>query len=160
MDILFINYLENQNFTKALLCIDDFTKYCVIVPIKSNNVEDLSLGFLECMHKMGKTPKNLYTDGETSLGSEICLKFDKEHNITYIPTRTHPYFAERMILTFKTRLDKRLENEKDKTVQWTDYIYPILLTYNNKFFHSATGFTPEEAKKPENFLNSLSLIHI
>ena len=153
IDLLFIKYLEKQNYTIGMLCIDDFTKYCVIIPIKSKNVEDLSLGFLECMNKMGKIPKNIYTDGETGLGSEIFLKYYKEHHITYIPTRTHPIFAERMILTFKTMLDKRLENEKDKTVQWTDYIYPILLTYNNKFVHSSTGYTPDEARKKENFLN-------
>ena len=59
-----------------------------------------------------------------------------ENNITYIPTKTHPYFAERMILTFKTMLDKILENDKESNVQWTKYIYPILLTYNNKMVHS------------------------
>jgi len=154
MDILFIKYLENQKHTAALLCIDDFTKYCAIVPIESRTVEGLSAPFIECLHKMGKMPKNIYADGETSLGAPLFEKYYKEHNITFIPTRTHPYFAERMILTFKTMLDKRLENEKDKTVQWTDYIYPILLTYNHKLVHSATGFTPEEAKKPDNFLNS------
>ena len=49
-------------------------------------------------------------------------------------------------------LDKRLENDNESNVQWTKYIYPILLTYNNKMVHSSTGFTPNEARKPENEL--------
>ena len=30
--------------------------------------------------------------------------------------------------------------------------YPILVTYNNKLVHSATEFTPNNAKKPSNEL--------
>ena len=49
----------------AMLCIDAFTKYCVIVRIKSNNENALALGFIECMGKMGNPPKVAYTDGDT-----------------------------------------------------------------------------------------------
>jgi hypothetical protein len=41
-----------------------------------------------------------------------------------------------------------------ENIQWTDYIYPILLTYNNKMKHSAIGMTPNEARKPENELEA------
>ncbi|MFM7985807.1 MAG: hypothetical protein ACKPKO_41480, partial [Candidatus Fonsibacter sp.] len=60
-----------------------------------------------------------------------------------------------MIRTFKTMLDKRLENDHDENVQWTKYIYPILLTYNNnnKLVHSSTIFTPNDARKPQNELH-------
>ena len=51
----------------AMLCIDAFTKYCVIVLIKSNNESELALGFTECMNKMGKPPKVVYTDGEIGI---------------------------------------------------------------------------------------------
>ena len=54
------------------------------------------------------------------------------NTISYKPTKTQPYFAERMILTFKTMLDKILENDKESNVQLTKYIYPIILTYKNK----------------------------
>ena len=33
-------------------------------------------------------------------------------------------------------------------------IYPILLTYNNKLVHSATGLTPKEARDPSNELEA------
>ena len=85
---------------------------------------------------MGGKPKIIYTDGETGIrNSELFDKYFIENNITYIPTKTHPYFAEIMILTFKTMLDKRLDNEKDTHVQWTKYTYIYIsntLVYNNK----------------------------
>ena len=34
--------------------------------------------------------------------------------------------------------------------QWHDLKYQIILTYNNKLVHSATEFTPSDAKKPSN----------
>ena len=59
MDILFIKYLKNQKHTAALLCIDDFTKYCAIVPIEAKTVEGHALPFIECLQKMGNTPNNI-----------------------------------------------------------------------------------------------------
>ena len=42
-------------------------------------------------------------------------------------------------------LYKRIGN--DENIQWTDYVYPILLTYNNKKIHNTTKFTPSDARK-------------
>ena len=50
-------------------------------------------------------------------------------------------------------LYKRVEADEKKNkqnTQWPDYILEILLTYNNQMKHSATGFTPKEARKPSN----------
>ena len=38
-------------------------------------------------------------------------------------------------------------------IQWTGYIFEIMITYNNKDVHSATGMTPNEAKKKTTNLN-------
>ena len=59
-------------------------------------------------------------------------------------------FAERLIGTFKSMLDKRIKAGHD----WTGLIYPILLTYNNKLANPATKMIPREATKPENELNA------
>ena len=46
-------------------------------------------------------------------------------------------------------LDKRIKPSQ----KWHDFIYQkILLTYNNKLIHSATVFTPSDAKKPSHEL--------
>ena len=61
-------------------------------------------------------------------------------------------FAERFIRTFKDMLFKRAEaNEKKEKqhIQWVDYIFEIMIAYNDKIKHSATGMTPQQAKKKE-----------
>ena len=70
-------------------------------------------------------------------------------------TRTHPALAKRFIRTFKNMLFKRVEADEQKgkaNIQWTDYKFEIMITYNNKMVHSATDLTPQQAKKPKNEL--------
>ena len=57
IDLFFITHLKNQQYEAGMLCIDIFSKYCAIVPIKGKTESDLALGFIECMNKMGGPPK-------------------------------------------------------------------------------------------------------
>ena len=157
IDLFFItnNDLKNQKFRIGLAMIDVFSKYAVVVPIKSKQPPDLLAGIMEGINKMGKAPELIYSDEEGSLNSSVLKEyFDKEKIETY-QTRGHSSFSERYIRTFKNMLFKRVEADEKKgkeNIQWTDYIFEIMLTYNNKMVHSATGLTPKEAKKPENEL--------
>ena len=137
-----------------MACIDIFSKYAVVVAIKSKQEGDVAAGILECLNKMKNTPKIIYTDDEGALKTEAMQKYFNEKNISHIITRTHAHFAERFIRTFKDALYKRIDNEKDKNnIQWTDYIFEILLTYNNKLKHGSHGFTPADAAKRENSMD-------
>ena len=134
------------------MCIDVFTKYVVFVPLVGKTEGDLSHGILECFAKMGHKPKVLYMDAEpTIVRSKIIQDYFDKEKITFIPTRTHPNFVERMNRTFREMLYKRIKEDQNKgkeNIQWTDYIYPILLTYDNKMKHSAIFMTPNKARKP------------
>ena len=105
---------------------------------------------------MGKKPEIIYSDDEGSLNSNVIKEYiEKSQTIEIHRTRTHPAFAERMIRTGKNMLFKRVEADEKKgkeNIQWTDYIFEIMITYKNKMVHSATGLTPQEARKPENEL--------
>ena len=50
-----------------MLCMDIFTKYDVVVPVKRKIDDDIAAGILACMHKMGNTPEIIYTDDEGAL---------------------------------------------------------------------------------------------
>ena len=66
-------------------------------------------------------------------------------------------FVERFIRTFKDMLFKRVEADEKKSkknIQWTDYIFQIMITYNTKNVHSATAQTPLEATKKGNEFKS------
>ena len=85
------------------------------------------------------------------MNKEAIQKYLQEQNIEHHRTRAPPNFSERAIRTFKDLLYRRVEADEKKgkdNTQWTDYIFEILLTYNNTMKHSATGFTPKDARKP------------
>lgn len=142
--------MKNQKFRLGLVVNDIFNKFAGVVPIKSKQPPDLLAGIMEGINKMGEKSELVFSDEEGSLNSGVLkVYFDMEKIETH-QTRTHPAFAERFIRTFKDMLFKRVEADEKKgkeNIQWTDYIFEIMITYNNKMVHSATGLTPKEAKK-------------
>ena len=70
-------------------------------------------------------------------------------------TRNHAHFVERFIRTFKMMLRKRIDADikQGNEIQWIDYIFQILLTYNNKNEHSSINMTPNEATKDDKQLD-------
>ena len=156
LDLFFIspNDVESkQKFRVGLVLIDIFTKYAVVIPINSKQPDDILAGMMEGINKMGKKPKKIYSDEESSLKTETITSYLEEEKIELHKTRGHPAFAERFIRTFKDKLYKRIQNDEKKgkaDIQWIDYIPEIMLTYNTKDVHSATGLTPKEARQPRN----------
>jgi hypothetical protein len=47
----------------------------------------------------------------------------------------------------------RIDQGKVGNPQWVDFVYPIMLTYNNKMVHSSINMTPNEATKPSNSID-------
>ncbi|MCR9134318.1 MAG: transposase family protein, partial [bacterium] len=152
-ELFFINDLPNQKFKVGTIMIDVFSKYMVVIPIKSKNEGDVASALIEGFNKMGKLPKLLYTDDETSLSSKSIQEYLKKEGVEHYVTRGHANVSERAIRTFKDMLYKRVERDeklKKENIQWTDYVPEILLTYNNKQVHSSHRLSPNEARKPQN----------
>jgi hypothetical protein len=148
-DIFFVRDLGKQKFPYGMVCIDIFSKFAVVIPMKSRNGDDCAAAILESFQKMGKKPELFYTDGETGFDSYAMRDYYEEQKIKHYITRKHAAFAERMIRTFKAMMYARIDQAKVKVEkpQWHDYIFPVLLTYNNKNKHSSTSKTPNEARK-------------
>ena len=127
----------------GLVMIDIFSKYAVVIPIASKETPDVIAGMMEGFQKMGGKPKCIYSDNEGALGSSLFDEFCESHKVKLITTRTHAWVAERFIRTLKDMINKRIENT-EKT--WKDVLFEVLLTYNSKNVHTATGLTPDQAK--------------
>ena len=136
-------------YKMGLLIIDIFSKYCVVIPLKTNKTDEVYRGLVEGFKKMNGYPRTIYTDNEGSLNSTQIQQYLKEHNIFHIITLSHAMFAERMIRSFKNMLYKRIGKSGKP---WYEFIYPILLNYNNLMVHSMTNMTPNEARKPSSTL--------
>ena len=135
------------------------TKYAVVVvlPIMSKEAPDVIAGTMEALQKMGKKCQILFTDDEGSIGGNLFKEYVEGEGIELYRTRGHPAFVERLLRTFKDKLFKRVEHDEKqgKSVQWINYLTEIMLTYNNKDVHSATGQTPNEARKKKNKYKSV-----
>lgn len=156
IDMFFISDLENQKFKIGMACIDIFTKFAVVVPIASKQIPDFMAGLLECLAKMAKKPKFIMSDEEGAMNSNDVKAYLKKQSIEVIQTRSHAHFVERFIRTFKFMLRKRIDydvQQGKENIQWIDYVFPILLTYNHKNEHSATNMTPAEAGKDDKELH-------
>ena len=152
IDLFFITDLENQIYKIGMACIDIFSKYATVVPIKSKQSADFLAGLMECLNNMKHKPTFIYSDNEGSLNSKDVVEYLKTKRIDVINTRNHAHFVERFIRTFKMMIRTRLNNDLKKgvgNVQWHNYIFPVLLTYNSKNEHRTTGMTPIEAAKED-----------
>ena len=89
MDLFFINDLEDQKFKVGMIMIDVFDKFMHVVAIKGKKEEDLASGMIECLHKMGKKPKIIFTDDEGALSKEAIQTYLKEQKIQHHRTRAH-----------------------------------------------------------------------
>jgi hypothetical protein len=156
VDLFFItpNQMPKQNFRVGLSCIDVFSKYAVVVPLKNKKAPEIVRGILEAFKQIGKQPEIVYTDMEGGLFEKDVVKLFEDASIQHIASPMGAHFVERFNRTFKSMMHKRIEylktKDKEIVIQWTDLIPQILATYNNKNKHTATGFTPSEAKKPSN----------
>ena len=160
-DLFFINDIPEQKFKVGAIMIDAFSKYMVVLPIKSKSEGDVASALIEGFNKMGGKCKLLYTDDEGALNTKSIQDYLKENYIEHHRTRGHAQYSERGIRTFKDALYKRIEADEKKgktNIQWTEYIFEILLTYNNKNIHSTTKFTPSQAKLPKNELSKIEYI--
>ena len=147
-----------QKFRAGLVCIDVLSKYAVVVPIKSKETPDVIAGTMEALKGMGSKPKLIYTDDEKAIASSDFKQYVEDEGIQLYRTRGHPAFSERFVRTFKDKLFKRIEADEKKgkkDIDWRDYILEIMLTYNNKDVHSATGQIPNEARKNKNEYKSV-----
>ena len=153
-------FFKSGESDPCLVMIDIFTKYAVAIPLPSRNTPDVLSGMMEGFTKMGKKPKMIYSDGEGALRSKLFEEFCNEQKIKWVITRTHAYVVERFIRTLKNAISRRLDADKTGNKTWKDFLYEIMITYNNKDIHNSHGLTPKEARKDNNRMNVLANLEL
>lgn len=151
IDLFFFQDLEKESGQKqpsAILCIDIFSKFLQVVPIKTKQPDDVLDGIQELFKLMQSKPDTIMSDEEGSFLSNKIQKFFKDEDIKHIVTRNHSAFAERAIRTIKSMVYRRVESQNNPI--WTDHIKKVVHNYNYKMVHSAIGFTPDEGRLAKN----------
>ena len=113
LDLLFFYDLKDPEYKNAMLCIDIFSKFASMVPLKTKQIPDCLEGVKECFKRMGNKPKVLYTDDEGALNSNEMQRYLKDTAVKHIVTRSHAPVAERAIRTIKKMIYTRIEQSSD-----------------------------------------------
>ncbi len=168
VDLFNFRYEQEVNFKKnpppphGLLCVDVFTKKVHVVPLQDKTAASWRDALDKLIDKMGR-PLNIMTDPDASITSiEIDEWFRRDKDIKHIMTRRHAAFAERSLREFKQNMYKKIRNE---VKPWPEYLNEVLQRMNtgkqsddaddDKVYpHRATGMSPEEAEKPENWFEA------
>ena len=144
---------KKQKYYMALTCVDVLSKYAVAIPLKSKDTDEIIEAMKEAIRRMGGKSKIIFSDDEGTLRGEVFREFVEGEGMELYRTRGKANFVERLNRTLKDMIFKRLEADEKKgkaNIDWSDYLPEVILTYNNKMKHSATGMTPAEARKEKN----------
>ena len=149
-DILAIDLVEIKNLGRLvkeykflLTCIDIYSKYVWVIPLKTKSAEEVLNGFkqIDC-----KTITNLWSDEGKEFYNSIFKKYCKERNINLYHTYSgmKSVFIERFNRTLKEMIYKYVALNKNDDV--IGLLSKIVKTYNG-VKHKSTG------KKPKDIFN-------
>ena len=130
----------NKGYKFLLTCIDVFSKFAWVVPLKNKTGESLVNGFQSILD-LGRSPEKLQTDKETEFLNRNFQSSLKERNIRFFTTNSElkTSVVERFNRTFKTRMWKYFTSKN--TLVYIDILQDIVHGYNNSY-HQSIGQSP------------------
>lgn len=139
----------NDGFKYLLTCIDVFSRYAWVIPVKSKSGKDIQKA-LEVIFQ-DVLPVKIQADQGTEFSNKIVQNFLKEKGITFFFTRSEKKAAvvERLNRTIKNKMWKYFSYTK--TYRYVDVLPKLVKSYNNTK-HSSTGYPPSFVTKENEHL--------
>ena len=130
----------NKGYKSLLTCIDVFSKFAWVVPLKNKTGESLVNRFQSILYT-GRSPEKLQTDKGTEFLNRNFQSFLKEKNIHFFTTNSElkASVVERFNRTLKTRMWKYFMARN--THVYIDILQDIFQGYNNSY-HRSIGQAP------------------
>ena len=132
MDLADMQSLKDYNdgYRYLHVCIDVFSKYAWIVPIKSKTGPALVEAF-KVILSSGKKPHKIMTDQGTEFFNKSIQTLLKDEDIELFNTfnETKASIVERVIRTFKTKMLRYFTAKK--TMRYLDMLPDLVYSYNH-----------------------------
>ena len=109
-----ISKKTGQKQPSTLLMVDIFSKYCVVVPSKTKQPDDVLEGIKDCIKQHQAKPGSIYSDEEGAVVSDKVQYYIRSEGICHIITRGHLPVAERTIRTIKDLLYRRVDGKTSR----------------------------------------------
>lgn len=138
---------HNNGFRYLLCCIDVFSRYAWVVPLKDKTGPALVQGFTSIFKTSHRVPSSLQTDKGKEFLNRGLQTFLKTHHIHFFTTEnpeTKASIVERFQRTLKERMWKYFTHHK--TRKFTDVLPHLVHAYNHSF-HRTLQTTPASVNK-------------
>jgi len=151
MDLVEVGQFSNKNdgIRYLLNCIDIFTRYAFVRPVKDKSAKTILVAFQSILQEAQTKPLMVVMDKGTEFMNQQFKTFCESQNIKLVNPQAsvHAAFIERFNRTLQMIIYKYMtENE---TNRYVDVLQDLVKSYNNRK-HRMINMTPNEAEKNEN----------
>ena len=125
----------NDGYRYLLVCIDVFSKYAWMIPLKNKSGPSLVEAF-KVILSSGRKPEKIMTDQGTEFLNRHFRALMKEEDIELYNTynETKASIVERLIRTLKTKMWRYFTAKK--TLRYVDMLQDLLYSYNHSVHRS------------------------
>ena len=135
----------NTGYKYLLTCVDIFSKYVWVVPLKTKQGQELVKAF-QTILSSGREPNKLQTDQGTEFLNRVLQKFLRENNIDFFTVNSglKASVVERFNRTFKNKMYKYFTAKN--TLTYIDVLPKLVKSYNNTY-HRSIKMKPSQGTK-------------
>ena len=152
IDLVDVSRLKeyNDGYTFLLICIDTFSKYVWIRPLKKKTGKATVEAFMNIVSDDERTPKNLRYDQGTEFTNRQFQQLLKSMNINGYEAinDTKAAIVERVNRTLKNKMYRYFRAEN--TVRYLDVLQDLVESYNNTY-HRSIGMKPSQVNSRNEF---------
>ena len=127
---------HNKGFKYLLVCIDIFSRYAWVQPLKTKRGSEVVKAF-QAIFAENRIPRRLRTDRGLEFTAKITEKFLKNRDILHMKTQTTEIkasYAERFNKSLKSRIYKFFTH--NETYTYIDKLQAFVDGYNNTYHRS------------------------
>jgi transposase InsO family protein len=148
IDLLDVSKLKHQNshFTFLLTCIDVFSRFAYVVPLKSKEGKSCAEALKLILANSPSAPKFIYSDAGHEFTNKHCKDVYKTHNIIHILTQStfKAAIVERFNKTLRQKIWRYMTFKKTK--RYVDVLQDLVKSYNDTI-HSSIGLAPSKVNE-------------
>ena len=135
----------NKGFKYLLTCVDIFSKYAWVIPLKTKQGQELVKAFRTILSS-GRKPLKLQTDKGTEFLNRQFQKFLRDNNIHFFTVNSglKASVIERFNRTFKNKMYKYFTAKN--TLSYIDVLPQLVSSYNNTY-HRSIKMKPTQVTK-------------
>jgi hypothetical protein len=134
----------NKGYNYILVCVDIYTRFCWVEPIKTKTGKETSNTLQKIINKASDPPEKFYCDSGTEFYNKDVDELRLKYNIGIYSTygKSHSSIVERFNKTLKNTMYKIFTENGDRV--WYNILNDIVDKYNNTK-HSTIKTTPSNA---------------